>query len=281
MHCAEIRGPRPRTSFACSAGADCSAIHVELPYVANGVVLYLDEASENTSIDITTAQGNFTIRLSDIPYGKVANALNNRVMVDRIPPFTQLTSSPEEQDYPAAIADKNGNVWVAYMEFKHNPDHNRLRANPEQPITDFSQLKSPTGGDQVMLMKIAGGKPDEPVAVTPGGGDLYRPAIAMDGAGRVWVFWSQNEKGNFDVWGRAIDNGKPGHTVRISSAPGSDVDAGRGDGFAGPRVGRVAGLAQRQGGDLFGDARMATGSQRPAAVSASTAKRMESRDRGG
>src|SRR5215831_11251623 len=50
------------------------------PFVANGVVLYLDEASENTAIDVTTAQGNFIIRLADIPYGKVASTLNNRVM---------------------------------------------------------------------------------------------------------------------------------------------------------------------------------------------------------
>ena len=244
--------------------------NVELPYVANGVVLYLDEASESTSIDVTTAQGNFTIRLSDIPYGKVANALNNRVMVDRIPPSTQLTSSPEEQDYPAAIADKSGNVWVAYMEFKHNPDHNRLRANPEQPITDFSQLKAPTGGDQVILMKIAGGKADAPVAVTPGGGDLYRPALAMDGAGRVWVFWSQNEKGNFDVWGRATDNGKPGPTVRISSAPGSDVDvvaATDSQGrvwvaWQGWRNGKAAIFSSTQNGNRFSS---------PTAVSASNA----------
>lgn len=66
---------------------------VQLPHVANGVVVYLDEASENTSIDVTTAQGNFSIRLSDIPFGRVQNALNNRVMVDRIPPVTRLTDS--------------------------------------------------------------------------------------------------------------------------------------------------------------------------------------------
>src|SRR5580692_2607959 len=46
---------------------------VQLPWVANGVVVYLDQETENTSIDVTTAQGNFTVRLSDIPYGKFAN----------------------------------------------------------------------------------------------------------------------------------------------------------------------------------------------------------------
>ena len=242
---------------------------VEPPYVANGVVLYLDDASENTQIDLNTAQGNFTIRLADISYGKVTSALNDRVMVERIPPFTRLTSSPEEQDYPAAAADKSGNVWLAYMEFKHNKDHNRLRANLQQRLTDFSELKAPTGGDQILVMKISGGKASEPIPVTPGGGDLYRPAIAVDGSGRTWAFWSQNDKGNFDVWGRVIENGRPGTTVRISSAAGSDVDAVAATdsqgrvwvAWQGWRDGKAAIFAATQNGTRFSV---------PATVSAST-----------
>ncbi len=38
----------------------------QVPYVANGVLLYLNDANENTAIDVTTAQGNFTIRLNEI-----------------------------------------------------------------------------------------------------------------------------------------------------------------------------------------------------------------------
>jgi hypothetical protein len=241
----------------------------QIPWVANGVVLYLDDASESTEIDVRTTQGNFTIRLSDIPYGKSANALNNRVMLDRIPPFTQLTNSPEEQDYPAAATDKNGNVWLAYLEFKHNPEHNRLRANLRTPITNFSDYKAPTGGDQIFLTKIAGGKPAEPIAVTTPGGDLYRPAVAIDGSGRVWVFWSQNDKGNFDLWTRVIENGKPGATVRLSNEPGSDIDPvaatdSRGRvwvAWQGWRNGKAAIFAASQNGNRFSAA---------AAVSASS-----------
>jgi hypothetical protein len=83
--------------------------------------MYLDDADENTVIDLTTVQGEFQVRLNDIPYGKVANALNDRVMLDRIPPVTQLTTSPEEQDYPIAAVDKTGNVWLAYIEFQTQP----------------------------------------------------------------------------------------------------------------------------------------------------------------
>ena len=63
-----------------------------------------------------------------------------------------------------------------------------------------------------------------PIEITPSGGDLYRPAIAVDGCGRPWVFWSENRKGNFDVWARAIENGKPGAIVQLSHEPGSDID---------------------------------------------------------
>src|SRR5215469_15604866 len=111
------------------------------------------------------------------------------------------------------------------MEFKHNKDHNRLRASLQRPLSSFSELKAPAGGDRVLVMKISGGKAAEPIAITPSGGDLYRPAIAVDGLGRVWVFWSQNDKGNFDIWARPLENGKPGAAVRISNAPGSDIDA--------------------------------------------------------
>ncbi|HYL37997.1 MAG TPA: hypothetical protein VEV17_18925 [Bryobacteraceae bacterium] len=231
----------------------------QVQFVANGVVLYLDDARENTEIDVRTAQGNFTVRLSDIPYGKTANALNNRVMLDRIPPVVQLTSSPEEQDYPAAVADKSGNVWLAYLEFKHNPNHDRLRNTPRAGITDFSEYKAPTGGDQILLMKIADGKPGEPIPITASGGDLYRPAVAVDGSGRVWVFWSQNEKGNFDLWARVIENGKPGASVRLSNEPGSDIDPAattdsRGRvwvAWQGWRNGKASILAAGQNGNRF------------------------------
>lgn len=38
------------------------------------------------------------------------------------------------------------------------------------------------------------------------------------------MFWSANEKGNFDLWARAVENGIPGAMVRLSTEPGSDID---------------------------------------------------------
>ena len=63
-----------------------------------------------------------------------------------------------------------------------------------------------------------------PIAISPPGGDLYRPAVAVDGKGRPWVFWSANEKGNFDVWARVSDGHQARSLRAITSTPGSDID---------------------------------------------------------
>jgi hypothetical protein len=190
------------------------------PFVPNGVVVTLDGETAGTELNVHTAQGDFTVRLSDIPYGTAKSFLDGKVEADRVPATARLTSNADEQDYPAAAAGKDGSVWLAYMEFKHNPKHNRIRTTAK--VTD--DLTAKTGGDQVWLQHYASGAWSAPVAITPPGGDLYRPAVAVDGKGRPWVFWSSNTGGNFDVWARVADGLKPGATVRISSDPGSDID---------------------------------------------------------
>ena len=117
----------------------------------------------------------------------------------------------------------NGDIWLAYVEFRHHPDHDKLRAPYKDPPKDLSVLVAPAKGDQILVKRFTGNRWEEPIAITPAGGDLYRPAIAVDGSGRPWVFWSANQKNNFDLWARVIENGTPGKTVQISAAPGSDV----------------------------------------------------------
>jgi hypothetical protein len=235
------------------------------PMVANGVLVLLDRESENTALTVRTAQGNFSVRLAEIPYGAGKRLLAGKALVDRVPEWSRLTSSPDEQDYPAAAADKSGTVWLAYIEFRHNPDHDRIRATPNQ----FDLMTAPSGGDQILLKRYSNGSWSDPIPITAPGGDLYRPAITIDGKGRPWVFWSANTHGNFDLWARVVENGKPGATVRITTAPGSDVDAAAATDSAGNvwvtwqgwREGKASIFASTQRGDAFSP---------PATVSTST-----------
>ena len=233
--------------------------------VVNGLIVNLSDTGGNTALKLTTAQGDFTVALDEVAYGKPVPKLNGRVLVDRIPPSVQLTNTPDEEDYPSAAAGKNGDVWLAYVQFHHNPEHNSLRAALETAPKDFAKLKSPTGGDQIFARKYSGGAWGKPIAITAPGGDLYRSAVAVDGQGRPWVFWAQNVKpgsgrANFEIFARVIQNDVPGASVQISNDPGSDIDpvaATDSSGnvwvaWQGWRNGKAAIFAASQSGNKFG-----------------------------
>ncbi len=229
------------------------------PVVANGIIVNLSARAEDAVLRVNTAQGNFEVRLNEIPYGANVSRLDGRVFVDRVPPPVRITQTPDEEDFPSAAADRNGNVWMAYSRFKHNPNYNKLRAPMQVAPTDFKPWAGPTGGDQILARHYAGGKWGPEIAITPGGGDLYRTAVAIDGSGTPWVFWSQNNSGNFDVYACAIRNGRPGGPARLSSAAGSDVAVVAATDSAGKvwaawqgwRNGRAAIFAASQKGSAF------------------------------
>jgi hypothetical protein len=193
------------------------------PVVANGVVITLS-GPDATELEFDTAQGSFQIRTDEIGYGRFTSKLNGRVLADRIPPTSRIAETPEEEDYPSAVADREGNVWMAYSAFKHHPRHNQMRVALQAPLQDFAPLKEAPGGDQVLLRKYSGGAWGPALALTESGLDVYRTAVAIDGKQRAWVFWSQNKGGNFDIFARSVAGGKPGAVIQISKEPGSDVD---------------------------------------------------------
>ena len=55
-------------------------------------------------------------------------------------------------------------------------------------------------------------------------GDAWRPRLAFDGRGRVWIIWSQQVEGNFDLYARWYDGATFGPLQRLTSAPQSDLD---------------------------------------------------------
>src|SRR5262249_57833696 len=87
------------------------------------------------------------------------------------------------------------------------------------------------GGDKFLPVRYPRGAWSEPMAVTERGGDLYKPAVAVDDSGRAWVFWSANNGGNFDLYARSFEAGKGGKTLKLPSdrgpgiAPGAATDA--------------------------------------------------------
>ena len=243
--------------------------------VANGIVVTVASNGGDAEARITTSQGDFNFRLGEVMYGKPVAKLEGRVVIDRVPASTQITKTKDEEDFPAAAAGKNGEVWLAYIQFHHNPEHNALRAPLASPPKDFAKWKSPTGGDQVLVRKYAGGTWGPPIAVTGAGLDLFKTAIAVDGQGRPWVFWAQNIRfpgkiANFEIFARSIENGTPGKKIQLSNDPGNDVvpvatTDSKGNvwvAWQGWRNGKAAILSATQSGDGFSSAQQV--SQSPA-----------------
>lgn len=206
-----------------------------VPIVGNGVVAQLTAASPSTELDVRTTQGAFTLRLADVPFGKPARLMSGKAYVERIPSTTALGNTPHEEDYPAAAAAPNGDIWIAYLSFTHHPQHNRLRANFDEAPANFNDYSAAPGADQLFARRFSNGSWSQPIALTAPGRDLYRPAIAVDRSGRAWVFYSENasyqaalHKPNgpapdFELWARPITGDTPGTPIAISKAPGADV----------------------------------------------------------
>jgi hypothetical protein len=208
----------PDIRFAGSAGAPAA------PIVPNGFIVTAERVTESSEFSFTTAQGDFKFRASDLSYGKGIYRLGERVYIDRVPASYRLTETPEEEDYPSIARSKDGDAWLAYVQFHHSPDYVQLGAPLHDAPKDFAQYKQPAGGDQIWVQKYSGGTWQPPIAVTKAGNDQYRTAVAVDGSGRTWVFWSENRDGNFDIFTSPVDQSGPHGEIQISKESGSDID---------------------------------------------------------
>ncbi len=252
--------------------------------IANGVIVFLDSTSDNAAVKVHTAQGDFSVALRDVPWGVFKTELGGKVLADRVTGYAQLTSSPAEQDYPAAAVSKDGSLWIAYLEFQHAPDYLKLQVPLKEEPKDFTRYSEKPGGDQVLARRFKNGAWDAPVAISEPGGDLWRPAIGVDGSGRAWVFWSANKSAsgvaNYDLYARPVENGIPGKLIQITSEAGSDVDPATATDSSGRvwvawqawRHGRASILSATQNGGQFG---------KPAGGCLVRGKRMESCHCGG
>src|SRR5262249_8982067 len=145
---------------------------------------------------------------NEISLGESKAFLDGRASVDRTPSTLQLTTSIEEQDFPA-IAQSGDDVYVAYVEFTHGDRSQATAGIMQREPKDFEFLRRPVGGDQVMLLHYSKSRNlwDTPRAVSAPNQDVMRAAVAVDGSKRAWVLWSANQNGNFDIYASSSDAG--------------------------------------------------------------------------
>lgn len=159
--------------------------------------------NEETVMQVSTDRGECAIRLADVAPGRSLTALDGLLTASGSFPSVQLTQGTLEEDFPAAAVAADGTVWVAYTSYVPGGPIQL----PDEPLIpkDWSSLVPEGNGDQVLLARYERGRWSGPLAVSKPLQDVWRPAVAVDGQGRVIVAWSQNFSGNWDLVIRTYD----------------------------------------------------------------------------
>lgn len=191
------------------------------PVTDNGLLVTL-RIPQDARLSVATKQGDFAFAPADVPYHEARSFLDGAVTVERIPVVERLTGEETEDDFPAAAAAPDGTLWVAYVAYRNGIDPRgayQLRQDPG----DLSFLVKAGGGDQIRVMRNENGRWSPPMDVTPPGSDCYRPAIAVDAGGAVWVIWSEQKRDNWDLYARSFREGTWSRITRLTTDGGADI----------------------------------------------------------
>ncbi len=200
------------------------------PMQENGIIVTVSAATGPVTFNVTTAQGNFSFASTDVPFGTTklfmkTPAGNYAVHVSQTAAPLQLTTSNEEEDFPS-MAQSGDDIYLTYTEFVHGDRTQATGLSTKQTITDFTPFARPAGGDQILLMHYSKSQRvwTGPFAVTNTDQDAMRSAVAIDGTGLAWVFYSVQRNGNFDIYVRNSNaSGTMSSEIRLTTDPGTDL----------------------------------------------------------
>ncbi len=191
-----------------------------------GVIVNVAATSTPVTFTVTlTNHKTFSFSSTDVPFGTSVSMLTGQVIVSQTAGPLQLTSSEEEEDFPT-MAQSGDDVYLAYTRFVHGDRSLAQSINTKTTITDFSFLARPTGMDQILLMHYSKSQRvwTGPFAVTNPTEDAMRNAVAIDGQGRAWIFYSTQRNGNFDIYARsALANGTMSPEIQLTTNAGTDL----------------------------------------------------------
>ena len=121
----------------------------------NGVIVSLKAPMEAT-LTVSSPKGEVKIPLADLSEGNVRSYLDGKIEAQRIPTSVPLVESRYQEDFPTAAADLQGGAWIAYV--VHKPFGPEVSEAYTKRPQSFDDLAPKGGGDQVRLLRFAGGK---------------------------------------------------------------------------------------------------------------------------
>ncbi|MFM7743791.1 MAG: hypothetical protein ACKO8X_09955, partial [Verrucomicrobiota bacterium] len=158
----------------------------------NGIILRLTDVSDDAVVTLKLPKGEVTFRLGEIPYDHVLAKLGGALEIERVASTAKISETRADDDYPAIAVAADGTIFTAYSSYAPGLDRDQRAKSMTSAPADFGYLAKLPGGDRLMLNIKAKDK-TLTVPVTADGCDIYKSALALDGAGRLWIFWSENK----------------------------------------------------------------------------------------
>ena len=177
------------------------------------------DAPAAATVRVTTRRGEFSFKPADLPARGPKRFLDDDASVERTSAAMRLTPDGTEDDFPAAAKGSNGSVWLVSVAYQ-----------PERPTiasvdrAEFDRLVPTKHGDRVELRRFDGKTWHPALNVTGKGLDVWRPTVAVDGRGVVWVAWAQQVDGDCEIFARRYTpgDGTWSDIARVTNAKGSD-----------------------------------------------------------
>ena len=150
-------------------------------------------------IRIETTKGRFSFEPERLELFQPKAFLGGAVQVERIPSSSPISAERFDiQDFPSLVATRSGTLWAAWQEY----------------VEDEADL---------VLVRSRGKSGWGPVHEVATGVDAFRTAVAEDSRGRLWVIWSMQVEGNWDLYGRSFDGQEWSERQRLTDHPSPDI----------------------------------------------------------
>lgn len=152
-----------------------------------------------TEVRFETKQGAFSVNPASLRPGEPQQRLDGAVVVEAVPAPALLSARDEQADFADAHVAPNGERWAAYVAYRGGRNEVMLVRHAAQSIYHF------------------------PATAPEGPGDYFLVKLSHDKKGCVWVVWSAQVDGNWDLYGRCHNGQALGPTVRLTDAAEPDI----------------------------------------------------------
>lgn len=167
--------------------------------VVPGLILDV-KAHSGTVVHLKTANGDFAIEVSRVRGGEDLHLLDGAVIVDLVPVAEKLSTPEYENEQAAILTGPEGEIWVAWVAWREADNANHVLAR---------RYDGRTWG------------PARRITERPS--DAFLIKLGRDREGNLWAVWSDQVKGNRDLYARRFDGQAWSAVERLTEAPQPDI----------------------------------------------------------